>query len=68
MLLESGLIFLNKLLLNKLIFNLFIFKSSNKLGRNGLNNGSINYIKRFKIKKKINVNLDGDKLYKIKIK
>ena len=67
-LVESGLKFLNKLLLEKLIFNLFIFYSSNKLGKNGLNNSSAEYIKRLKIKKKINVNLNGDQFYKVKIK
>ena len=67
-LIESGLIFLNKLILNKLIFNLYIFMSSNKLGKNGSNNGAVNFIKKFKIKKKINVNLNGDILYKVKIK
>lgn len=67
-LIESGLIFLNKLLKDKLIFNLYVFKSSNKLGKNGLNNSSIKNIKNLKFLKKIKVNLDGDELYKIKIK
>jgi diaminohydroxyphosphoribosylaminopyrimidine deaminase/5-amino-6-(5-phosphoribosylamino)uracil reductase len=67
-LIESGLIFLNNLLKNKLIFNLYVFKSPIKLGKDGLNNGSVNLIKKFKIFKKIKVNLDGDELYKIKIK
>ena len=67
-LIESGLIFLDNLLKNKLIFNLYVFKSPIKLGKDGLNNGSVNLIKKFKIFKKIKVNLDGDELYKIKIK
>ena len=67
-LVESGLSFLNSLLQNKLIFNLFLFKSSNKLGLNGSNNTSINILKKLKLKKKINVNLSGDALYKVKIK
>ena len=67
-LVESGLIFLNELLKNKLIFNLYIFRSSIKLGKRGKNNTSNNIIKKFKLKKKIQVNLDGDSLYKIKIK
>jgi len=67
-LIESGLVFLNKLLKDKLILNLYMFQSSAKLGRNGKNNTSNNFIKKLKLKKKINVNLNGDKLYKIKIK
>ncbi len=67
-LIECGLIFLNRLLKEKLINNLYLFKSSSKLGNNGANNISNKYIKRFKLNKKINVNLKGDKLYKIKIK
>ena len=67
-LVESGLVFLKKLLKNKLIFNLYMFQSSIKLGKNGKNNTSNEFIKRLKLKKKIHVNLNGDKLYKIKIK
>ena len=67
-LVETGLKFLNKLLLEKLVFNLFIFYSSIKLGKNGLNNSSSKYIKMFKIRNKVNVNLKGDHFYKVKIK
>ena len=67
-LIEAGLNFLNELLTNKLVSNLFIFKSLKKLGKNGKNNCSINYIKKLKLSKKINVNLDGDQLYKVIIK
>ncbi|MBD1172542.1 bifunctional diaminohydroxyphosphoribosylaminopyrimidine deaminase/5-amino-6-(5-phosphoribosylamino)uracil reductase RibD [Pelagibacterales bacterium SAG-MED05] len=67
-LIESGLIFLEKLIKNKLIFNLYMFKSSTSLGNNGKNNISSNFIKKLKLKKKINVNLYGDELFKIKIK
>ena len=67
-LVESGLIFLNKLLKEKLITNLYIFKSSTKLGKNGFNNCSTNLIKKLKILKKVNVNLNGDQLNKIKIR
>ena len=67
-LVESGLIFLNELLKNKLIFNLYIFKSPIKLGKKGKNNTSNNIIKKFKLNKKIKVNLNGDNLYKVKIK
>ena len=67
-LVESGLIFLNELLKNKLIFNLYIFQSSIKLGKKGRNNTSNNIIKKLKLNKKIKVNLNGDNLYKVKIK
>ncbi len=67
-LVESGLIFLNELLRNKLIFNLYIFQSSIKLGKKGKNNTSNNIIKKLKLNKKIKVNLNGDNLYKVKIK
>jgi len=67
-LVESGLIFLNELLKNKLIFNLYIFKSPIKLGKKGKNNTSNNIIKKLKLNRKIKVNLNGDNLYKVKIK
>ena len=67
-LVESGLIFLNELLKHELIFNLYIFQSSIKLGKKGRNNTSNNIIKKLKLNKKIKVNLNGDNLYKVKIK
>ena len=67
-LVESGLVFLKKLLKDKLIFNLYMFQSSTKLGKKGRNNTSNNIIKKLKLNKKIKVNLNGDSLYKIKIK
>ena len=53
---------------NKLIFNLYYFQSSVKLGKNGTNNSTNKFIKKIKLNKKISVNLNGDKIYKIKIK
>ena len=67
-LVESGLVFLNKLLKEKLIFNLYLFQSSTKLGKNGKNNTSNKLLKKLSLKKKVNVNLNGDKLFKIKFK
>ena len=67
-LIESGLIFLNKLLDKKLISNIYIFKSSIKLGNYGFNNTSSAKIKQIKLINKIKVNLNGDKLFKIKLK
>jgi len=66
---ESGLIFLNKLLSNNLIDHMFLFKSNKKLGKNGINYGSNKIIKNMKLyKNKVNVNLFDNMLYKIKIK
>ncbi len=67
-LVESGLFFLNRLLKEKLIFNLYMFKTSIKLGKKGKNNTSNKTIKRLKLSNKIAVNLNGDNLYKVKIK
>ena len=67
-LIESGLIFLNQLFKYKLINNLYLFKSSKSLSTKGYNNQSINFIKKLNTKNKINVNLDRDELFEIKIK
>ena len=67
-LIESGLVFLNQLFKYKLINNLYLFKSSKFLYLNGYNNININFIKKLKIKNKINVNLDDDELFKVKVK
>ena len=67
-LVESGLVFLNELMKNKLIHNLYIFQSSKKLGKRGKNNDSNKALRDLKKIKNISVNLDGDKLYKLKIK
>ena len=66
-LVETGLIFLNNLLTNKLIKNLYLFKSSYKLGNKGLNNASNNILKKISMTNPIKVNLNGDKIYKVKI-
>ncbi len=66
-LLECGLTFLNTFIKNKLISNLYIFRSSSNLRKKGKNNASLNIIKKIKFKNKINVNLNGDSLYKEKI-
>ncbi len=66
-LIESGLIFLNQLLKMNFINNLYIFKSNTKLRSNGFNNSKKNFIKRLKILKQVNVNLNNDKLLKARI-
>ena len=67
-LLECGLTFLNTFIKNKLISNLYVFRSSSNLRKKGKNNASLNIIKKIKFKNKINVNLNGDSLYKEKIR
>ena len=67
-LVESGLVFLNQLFKYKLINNLYLFKSSKFQYSNGYNNQSINFVKKLRVKKKINVNLDKDELFQIKVK
>ena len=67
-LVESGLIFLNELIKFELIHNLYMFRSSIKLTKKGKNNTTSSIIKKFKLHNSIKVNLNDDKLYKIKIK
>ena len=66
-LIESGLIFLNQLLKMNFINNIYIFKSNIKLKLNGYNNTKKNLIKNLKPLKQVNVNLNNDKLLKVKI-
>ena len=67
-LVETGIIFLNILLKFKLINELYIFKSSKSLKNTGINNSDIKFIKRFSLNNQIKVNLDGDNLFKAKLK
>ena len=66
---ESGSIFLSQLLKYHLVKNLYLFRSSKNLSTNGLNNSNFFQIKKIKIsnKNKVNVNLYGDILYKVKL-
>ena len=66
---ESGFYTTKGLLKNKLIHNLFVFISKNKLGKNGKNSfkNLLSNLK-FKKKEKVNVNLLGDQLHKMRIK
>ena len=66
-LVESGLTFLNTLFKNKLISNLYLFKTAYNLRNKGKNNASINILKKFKLRNRIKVNLNGENLYKIKV-
>ena len=67
-LVETGIIFLNILLKFKLINELYVFKSSKSLKNTGINNSDIKFIKRFSLNNQIKVNLDGDNLFKVKLK
>ena len=67
-LVETGLVFLKKLFDFNLINNLHLFKSNVLLKNNGYNKCSIDFIKKLKFNNKVNVNLNNDKLFKIRIK
>ncbi len=67
-LVETGLIFLNRLLKFGLISCLYMFKSTEKLTIKGKNNTSNSFIKKFKLNHRVKVNLNEDNLYKIRIK
>ena len=62
---ETGLTFLNSLIKHRLLNNLYIFQNNNKLKKSGSNNDSLKHLKKFKLKKKIKVQLNNDSLYKI---
>lgn len=60
---ESGLTFLNSILKYKVINELYIFKGFNKLGRNGRNNDTVKYVKKY-LPKILTINLNNDKVFK----
>ena len=62
---ETGLTFLNTLINYKLINDLYVIQNNKKLKENGLNYASTRYLKKIKLNKRINVNLNNDILYKI---
>lgn len=66
-LVEAGLVFLNKLIKFKIINNLYIFKTNTNLRKDGYNNLKSNFIKKIKLINPIKVNLDEDKFYKVKM-
>ncbi len=68
LLIESGLIFLKTIMNFKLLNNLYIFKSNQKLKKNGFNNIKMNGLSKLSNKRKIKINLDNEKLYKVRIK
>jgi len=67
-LIETGLIFIEKLLKFKLIDEFYVFKSNHYLKGSGTNNSNTNPIKGLNLSKSVKVNLDKDRLYRIKLK
>ena len=67
-LMETGLTFLNEFLRLKLINNLYVFKSNKNLSYDGYNNSNTKFLKKLRLKNKLNVNLNGDDLFKERIK
>ena len=67
-LVESGLRFLNTLIKLRLINYIYIFKSNSNLRNTGFNNSSNYLIKRLNKTQEIKINLDGEKLYRVKLR
>ena len=67
-LIESGLVFLNRLFKFKLLDTLYLFRSNAFLKKKGYNNIKIDFIKKLKLNKKVKVNLEDEDLFKIKVK
>ena len=66
---ESGTIFINLLIKNNFLKNLYLFQSPLNLGKEGKNNSSIKHIKKARLNNanKIQVNLNGDSLFRVNI-
>ncbi len=67
-LIESGLTFINFLIINKLISELYIFKTNFNLRKKGFNYSSNKFLKKIKLRNKLRVNLNGDVVFKERIK
>ena len=65
---ETGLTFINKLMKFKLINDLYLFKSKKNLKSKGYNNCKVKNLKKVRLSRKINVNLNQDSLYRLRIK
>ena len=66
-LVESGLLFLKSMIKFNIISNLYVFKSHIKLGNLGYNSTNISFFNKLKLKDRVNVNLKGENLFKIRI-
>ena len=64
---ETGLVFFNELIRYNLINNLYIFKSGKSIKKRGVNKIKLNVLKNYSLKNQIIVNLNDDKLFKVKI-
>ena len=67
-LVESGLKFLYEIFKFKLLNNLYLFQSNINFKKRGTNNASVDFIKRLNRNNNVKVNLNNDKLFKIRIK
>ena len=65
---ETGLTIFNMLIKFNLLNDLYLFQNNKKLGKNGDNNITPRYLKQMNLKNIVNVNLNDDKLYKVKVK
>ena len=52
----------------KLINDLYLFKSKKNLKSKGYNNCKVKNLKKVRLSRKINVNLNQDSLYRLRIK
>jgi len=68
-LIESGMLYINEVLKMNLINNFYLFKSPFSIKSDGKNNTNLDLIKKLKTtsKNRVNVNLDGDSLYKVEL-
>ena len=67
-LVETGLTFINFLIINNFINNIYIFKSNSNLSKRGFNNSSNKLIKKIKLKNKLKIYLENDKVFKERLK
>ena len=67
-LIEAGLTIFNFFIENRFINSLYVFKTDKSLKKNGYNYSSNKIIKKLKLKSRFQVYLEGDKLYKVKLK
>ena len=67
-LIETGLVFLNKLIKFNLIDDLYVFEAGKSLRKYGFNKIKLNNLRNYASKNQLKVNLKEDKLFKIKVK